>query len=188
MSVPPLKEGRSEWNEPFADADGSKDVFLLAAGTQDPGLFDHSRQVAVAWVNGALPLQPTTSPTLVYQLVQLEKDLHTGYHFTDPYIKPCDPEMMANSLTIPLGNFTLVERDRIIELATEIPYVRSSRVNGCRVWTRDVLLRMVGDGMISWEIYHDACARVPLQRREPELAHGRGPNEGVDEGGESVKG
>jgi len=48
-------------------------------------------------------------------------------------------------------------------------FVRSSVVNGCRVWTRDLFARMAEIGLMSQEVFDDADRGVPLVKRRLEI-------------------
>lgn len=71
---------------------------------------------------------------------------------------------------ISLGPFTRVQRDRIIELAEQVrSFPRNSRVNGCRVWLRDLLVLLVNDGMVSDETFNKLDSDVPAPIRNQNM-------------------
>ena len=57
----------------------------------------------------------------------------------------------------------------MLELARGVHYEQTSRVNGCRVWIRDLLQEMLKEEIISQEIFDHIACDLPLARRRPEI-------------------
>ncbi|KAJ6609387.1 hypothetical protein B0H10DRAFT_482449 [Mycena sp. CBHHK59/15] len=117
------------------------------------------RHVLICWVNG------TDAEGISYiQTVQLLGGPGNYNFFTPSVVRQQD----APSETFALGDFTRAERDKLIELARVVKYVRTSRVNSCRTWTRDLLTAMVEEGLLVRRRFEEIDQAVPLKRRLPE--------------------
>jgi len=170
--APIVTHGVGEFVDRFPDTDGDKDIFVMAAGVlRAPP--ETPRHVMIIWQNGTIPGIPSSNggaPTGVYQMLQLEFNTSTGRYFLqDPCVKPRSKISIDNSTMWKLGSFNLDQREAIAELATEIEYEPKSKVNGCRVWLRDLLTAMVNKGFIDANQLGLIQDRVPLPRRVPEL-------------------
>jgi hypothetical protein len=67
-----------------------------------------------------------------------------------------------------LGEYTRAQRDEILRLAKETKFVKTSIVNGCRVWTRDLLQEMAKANLLSQETFDKIDKEVPLVVRQAE--------------------
>lgn len=142
------------------DNNDQKTVYLQAAGKQYEG---GARHVLLAWSNGTF--QYNGNRTSVRQVIQLTQD-GAGYHYDlNPVAELFPLAALRNNTFLPLGTFTRLQRDRILQLAQNTPFVSKSTVNGCRVWTRDLLEAMMNEGMISQEIFEQVDHGVPLVKR-----------------------
>ncbi|KAJ3843547.1 hypothetical protein F5878DRAFT_262395 [Lentinula raphanica] len=99
------------------------------------------RHVVIHWVNGTLADNPVT------QIVQLS-GIRGRFVF---------------------DSFTRGERQLLLRLADEIEFDKTSVVNGCRVWMRELLLALVREGLISEETFEVIEEEVPLPKRMPEM-------------------
>lgn len=67
-----------------------------------------------------------------------------------------------------LGNFTREERQLLLHLAEGVHFDKTSVINGCRVWMRELLEAMVKENLISEETFEIIAIEVPLPKRLPE--------------------
>ncbi|KIJ96471.1 hypothetical protein K443DRAFT_10620 [Laccaria amethystina LaAM-08-1] len=142
------------------DNDDLKEVYLQASGHE---MVDNVRHVLIAWSNGAYISTP------VRQIIQLRQDAN-GYHYDPQLVAELYTAAMAqNNDVFTLGTLSCVQRDRVLELARGVHYEQRSRVNGCRVWIRDLLQEMLKEEIVSQEIFDHVDCDVPLARRRPEI-------------------
>jgi hypothetical protein len=144
----------------YPDDERVKDVFLQAAGQTYSGIGD--RHVLLWWSNGI-----AGDGENVTQVVQLTGQAG-NYSYYAPVAKVRSQNSTANNSQMLLGKFTRVQRDQLLNLAKNIKFEKQSTVNGCRVWTRDLLGAMVGAGLMSQEVFADVGTKVPLVARKAE--------------------
>ncbi|THH32389.1 hypothetical protein EUX98_g1812 [Antrodiella citrinella] len=145
----------SDVYDSFPDDDKVKIVQLQAAGLSYSGVGD--RHVVIQWYNA----------TNVTQLIQLSGN-PGNYAFYSPWGRS-EPAFKLNDTFYTLGEFTRAQRDIILVLADAVRFEKSSTVNSCRTWTRDLLEAMVQDGLLSQEIFDKIDQEVPLLKRRPEV-------------------
>ena len=68
---------------------------------------------------------------------------------------------MSNNQLFSLGEFSRAQRDEILDLARQVVFLKMSTTNGCRVWTRDLLMAMVQANLISQATFDEIDAGVP---------------------------
>ncbi|KAG5636464.1 hypothetical protein H0H81_007944 [Sphagnurus paluster] len=148
----------------FPDDDSTKTVYLQAPGLTYSGIGD--RHVIVWWSNGC------TAEARVTQVVQL-----TGQSGNYSYYTPVAHAQSSSSseeqseetnTQISLGRFKRAQRDRLLEVAQAVVYRKDSVVNGCSVWTRDLLQAAVGAGLLAQAKFDEADTQVPLEERRAE--------------------
>jgi hypothetical protein len=100
------------------------------------------RHVLLQWNNA------TTEMGLVTQIVQLTGQ-SGNYSYYVPVAQLCSTQSMLNNQLFSLGEFSRAQRDEILDLARQVVYSKTSTTNGCRVWTRDLLVAMVQASLIS---------------------------------------
>ena len=144
----------------YPDDQSSKEVWLQAAGHIYTG---GDRHVLIWWANGA---KDNESP--VIQIIQLSGQ-SGNYSYYVPVAQVQTENFMANNLQISLGNFTREQRDRILTLAKNVKYHKNSVMNGCRVWTRDLMEVMQAEALIPSELYTYTDESIPLVHRRAEL-------------------
>ncbi|KAF8156040.1 hypothetical protein B0H34DRAFT_518337 [Crassisporium funariophilum] len=144
----------------YPDNNQPKEIYLQAAGHEMVG---NARHVLIAWSNGV------DISTPVRQIIQLGQDAN-GYHYDPHPVAELYTDAMArNNAVYTLGTLTRKQRDRVLELATGTRFAQRSRVNGCRVWTHDLLQEMVREGIISEETFAHIDRDVPLAKHQPEM-------------------
>ncbi|KAJ3727072.1 hypothetical protein C8R42DRAFT_717893 [Lentinula raphanica] len=141
------------------DDDTEKDVYLQAHGHNFDG---RERHVVIHWVNGTLADNPVT------QIVQLS-GIRGRFVFDSLVAKLRNPATLDSHTQYYLGSFTRGERQLLLRLADEIEFDKTSVVNGCRVWMRELLLALVREGLISEETFEVIEEEVPLPKRMPEM-------------------
>ena len=144
----------------YPDDNAEKEVLLQAYGLDKAGE-GADRHVLIYWINGE------NEDTLFMQLVQLSGGIG-NYNFYTPCVQAQSKEFHRCNASYPLGMLTRAQRDQIIELAKGTGYERTSTLNSCRTWTRDLLEKMVEVGMISESQFERIDKDVPLKRRVPE--------------------
>ncbi|KAF9076570.1 hypothetical protein BDP27DRAFT_1313554 [Rhodocollybia butyracea] len=147
----------------FPDDNSNKKLCIQAAGLRYTG---GERHVSLIWSNPS-----TLGTTVVTQIVQLGGQ-NGMYEYSSPVAKMCDERSLLNGVTntfFDLGKYyTRVERDKILELATAVQFISASRLNGCRVWMRDLLSSMVSEGLLLQANFNLIVAAVPLPERQHE--------------------
>ncbi|GAW05568.1 hypothetical protein LENED_007431 [Lentinula edodes] len=142
-----------------------KDVYLQAHGHNFDG---RERHVVIHWVNGTLADNPVT------QIVQLS-GIRGKFVFDSLVAKLRNPATLESHTQYYLGSFTRAERQLLLRLANEIEFDKTSVINGCRVWMRELLLKMVREKLISEETFEVIEEDVPLPKRMPE------PDEAIED-------
>ena len=133
-----------------------KEVILHAQGLTYSGVGD--RHVLLQW-NIA-----TTAMGLVTQIVQLTGQ-SGNYSYYVPVAKLRSAQTMLSNQLFSLGEFSRAQRDQILDLARQVVFSKTSTTNGCRVWTRDLLVAMVQAHLISQAKFNEIDAGVPLVKR-----------------------
>ena len=147
----------------YPDDDGTKPVFLQADGktTVAEG---QDRHVLLYWENGT-----GLNGDLHYiQILQLSGGPGNYNFYPDMMITQSESDRARNTI-YELGRFTRAQRDHVKRLAANISYKKTSRVNSCRTWTRDLLEVMVSENLITQEQFDLMDVDVPLRKRLPEL-------------------
>ncbi|TFK58437.1 hypothetical protein BDN72DRAFT_890428 [Pluteus cervinus] len=130
------------------DDDSVKEVWIQAAGLVYSGVVD--RHVMLWWLNGTYEVESDVMPTT--QVVQLTGN--TGnYHYYCPVVKKRSR-----------GSATSNQ-----QWSLTVQFTKTSTVNDCRVWTRDLLEAMVSAGLLSAEVFTTIDQEAPLVRRQPEV-------------------
>ncbi|KIK03734.1 hypothetical protein K443DRAFT_94713, partial [Laccaria amethystina LaAM-08-1] len=122
--------------EAYSDNDIEKEVFLQAAGLSYSGTGDGH---VLIWWSNASASDPTS------QVIQPTSQAG-NYSYSQ---SPSAPQLFARA-----------QRDQVLG------FIRSSVVNGCRVWTRDLFAGMVEVGLMLQEVFDDANRGVPLAKRD----------------------
>jgi hypothetical protein len=150
------------YGDQYPDDNSIKETVLQADGllTAGPGV---DRHVLLHWINGIDGSRRYT------QIIQL-----TGgpgnYNFYTPQVKADSEESVKHNVFYKLGQYTRVQRDQIITLARAVNFDKRSCVNGCRAWTRDLLVAMVGAELLSEDKFNEIDVDVPLKKRVPETS------------------
>jgi hypothetical protein len=170
-----LKQADEKWAAEHPDNDSEKDVYLEAAGRA--GVLG-DRHVQIWWENGQTQTGPVT------QIVHLTGGIG-NYAFISPTIKPRNQESIKNNEVVPLGTYSRAQRNHIIKLAGEVTakITKTSRVNDCRAWMRDLLELMVTEKLIAEAKVHSLCETIPLPARVEEPQEEKDGKEGKEDGG-----
>ncbi|EKM77847.1 hypothetical protein AGABI1DRAFT_130120 [Agaricus bisporus var. burnettii JB137-S8] len=160
MAAPP--KAMNNIHDKYPDNDKMKHVFIQADNKAYPGYGD--RHVLLWWSNSN---DEDNDSNFVTQVIQLTGQAG-NYNYYAPVVKPRSPTSTARHLQIDLGNFTREERDKILDLAKRVQFNKKSTVNGCRVWTRDLLESMVNQGLITKAKFESIDAEIPLMKRKEE--------------------
>lgn len=147
----------------YPDDQSTKEVFIQAANLSYSGAGD--RHVLIWWSNGGDKTSDT--PTPVRQVIQLTGQAG-NYSYFYPVANSHPPALIQNNFQAFLGEFSRDQHDQIITLSKGIAFEKTSIVNGCRVWTRDLLNAMVNAGLLSQERFHEIDRTIPLVRRRAE--------------------
>ncbi|KAJ6619892.1 hypothetical protein B0H10DRAFT_2023868 [Mycena sp. CBHHK59/15] len=108
---------------------------------------DEDRHVLLCWTNGGPGNYAVHMPSVKQQ--SLDSELRNKF--------------------VALGSFTRQQRDMIVKLAREVRFEKTSRVNNCQTWMRDLLESMVEHGLLSKTLFDDIDQDVPLRKRLPEV-------------------
>jgi len=146
------------WAAEYPDNDSEKDVFFEADGHKG-GLGD--RHVQIWWENGVTETGPVT------QIVHLTGGVG-NYAFILLTVKPRRLESIKSNQVIKLGTFSRAERDLILKLAKDVKFSKTSRVNDCRAWIRDLLEQMAVHELIKEVAFKAICEEIPLPSRVKE--------------------
>jgi len=149
------------YGDQYPDDDSTKEIVLQADGLVTAGP-SADRHVLLRWTNGI-----DESGRHYTQIIQL-----TGgpgnYNFYTPQVEGNLAESVTSNTFYELGQYTRAQRDKIITLAKAVNFDKRSRVNGCRVWTRDLLVAMIGAKLLSEDKFNEIDVDVPLKKRVPE--------------------
>ncbi|KAL4242402.1 hypothetical protein ABKN59_012085 [Abortiporus biennis] len=148
-------------HDKYPDDSADKDFYLQANGFSYPGYGD--RHVLLWWLNG----NNTDTSEPIIQIIQITGQAG-NYHYYYPVVQQSSEASRLENEQFLLGTYTRSQRDRILELCEEIGFSKKSLVNGCRVWTRDLFVKMVEEGLLSIELYNEVDKNVPLKIRLPE--------------------
>ncbi|RDB24365.1 hypothetical protein Hypma_008395 [Hypsizygus marmoreus] len=179
----------------YHDEDTTKLVFLHAKGLSYPGYGD--RHVMICWTNAPSPTPSSIAvSTLNSEVAKHSIDVLTGtegdedaqapviqiiqltgqpgsYAFYHPVALSSRPQNLSIQETqnqiFPLGYLTRAERNQFVEIAKAVKYDRRSVVNGCRVWTRDLLLDAARLGLLDEGTVKAVIEGVPLPVRREEV-------------------
>ncbi|ETW78535.1 hypothetical protein HETIRDRAFT_453187 [Heterobasidion irregulare TC 32-1] len=141
----------------FPDNNASKPIYFETPGLE-PAAVLGSRHVLLIWDNDR-------GGTLVHQVMQLTGIPSRYFYDTSPVAKLRNPATRPLNTYISLGTFTRAQRDAILELAKAVPYDPASYINGCQVWTRDLLQAMIAHGYLAESTFRQIEAVVPLIHR-----------------------
>ena len=155
MAAPPRFLGSVHTEYP--DDDSIKEVTLHAVGFE----ISSERHVLLQWLNG------TKEDVLITQVVQLTGQ-PGSYNYYTPVVIPCGADHNTRNQVIPVGKFAREERDKILRLANQIQFQRTSITNNCRVWLRELLVAMVDEKLITEAKFGEIIEIDPLQIRQPE--------------------
>ncbi|KZV77289.1 hypothetical protein PENSPDRAFT_597211 [Peniophora sp. CONT] len=151
----------------FPDNVDDKVLYLQAAGhTKDyqarGGTGD--RHVVLCWDNNRRGI-----PIDASQMIHLKGS--PGGWYLELAVKQHPPGSATSNTRYTLGTFTRTQRDCVLALAKEINFDERSRVNTCRVWTRDLLEAMAEDHSLplTREKFEELDREIPLLRRKPEV-------------------
>ncbi|KAF8066783.1 hypothetical protein FPV67DRAFT_1416717 [Lyophyllum atratum] len=150
----------------YPDNNQPKEVFVQAAGhTRAIG---GARHALITWKNGDYVVSLGAEPQIIRQIVQMEMDSRGYFYDSNPCAKKQGPASTRNNQFYSLGFLTRAQRDRILALAQAVRFRANSQVNGCRVWLRDLLEKMVNEAVISKATFDYICNDVPLPARQYE--------------------
>lgn len=159
------------YGDQFPDDNSVKEIHLEADGKKRPGPKD-DRHVLLCWTNGTVG--EGNDEALYTQVIHLTGGPGT-YAFYTPQVKLQHRSAREKNTLYSLGRFTRAQRDRILVLAGSVKFERHSWVNGCRVWTRDLLEAMLDIGLLQRGVFDFVDTDVPLNKRLPETSEpGRG--------------
>ncbi|KAF4614425.1 hypothetical protein D9613_003338 [Agrocybe pediades] len=147
-------------HESYPDDSSDKEVWIQAQGLSYKGYGD--RHVLIYFCNsgGEVPF---------WQIIQLSGQA-SNYAYYSPVVQKHSMESMKDvNMNISLGTMTRAQRDQMLALAEAIKFNPKSTVNGCRVWTRDLLSAMVAAGLITQEKFEEIDKAIPLVKRVPEV-------------------
>ena len=154
MALPP-RFLNSVYNT-YPDDETVKEVTLSAQGLTYSSIGD--RHVLLQWNNATTEMGP------VMQIVQLTGQ-SGNYSYYVPVAQVFSEESMINNQLFSLGEFSRAQRDEILDLARQVVFSKTSTTNGCRVWTRDLLMAMIQAHLISQEKFNEIDDGVPLVKR-----------------------
>ncbi|THH15670.1 hypothetical protein EW146_g4840 [Bondarzewia mesenterica] len=147
----------------YLDNNDKKEVFLQASGKNYSGT--GQRHVLLCWKN------LHDHRNLVMQIIQWI-GIPGAYQWQNVARFRNMYTFISGNDIYPLGFFTRGQRDRIIELAGMVEFDRTSTVNTCRVWMRDLLEAMTNDAVVSLSQikFNEINKGVPLLKRQTEVA------------------
>lgn len=152
-------------HESFPDDDIPKQLFLQAHGHESiPAEGD--RHVLVWWRNSPCNQKDKNEP-VVAQVIQLTGN-PGNYAYYAPFVDNRGLVSLESHDQFPLGTFHTTQRVAILGIAEDLVFERTSTVNGCRVWTKDLFAEMVKQGLLSEIVAEDVARRVPLKDRKSE--------------------
>ncbi|KAI9567702.1 hypothetical protein HD554DRAFT_935176 [Boletus coccyginus] len=141
----------------YPDDESEKELFLQAS---NPGLASHLRAVLIYWVNIVF-----SDGEEVWQVVRLDRredsDVHKYVYPDMIVVDGCERE---HHETFSLGVFSRDQREAVLECADDVAYEeRSPEEEGqCVRWMRDLLERMVGEGLVQRAVVDAIRDAVPL--------------------------
>ena len=158
-------------HEDYPDDEETKDVYLQAHGLAEyPGFGD--RHVLIHWRNrragSAADTDHDDNGVVLLQVIQLTGQAG-NYSYYAPVVLAFSQSEVTSHTQYHLGQYTRAQRDEILKIAETIKYERRSVVNGCRVWTRDLLMEMVARGLLREDKFEEVDTGVPLVKRRNEL-------------------
>ncbi|KAJ7595693.1 hypothetical protein C8J56DRAFT_1042777 [Mycena floridula] len=112
-------------------------------------------------------MNETDSDTIVTQIIQLS-GMPGNYAYYWPLANKRVAKDWTSNTILALGLFTREQRDRILALADQIVFERTSVANSCRTWTRDLLEVTVKEDLLSESTFDEIDSKVPLLKRKPE--------------------
>lgn len=145
----------------YPDDDSTKNVYLQADRLQYVGYGD--RHVLIWWSNGT----HVDDSAPVEQCLQLTGQAGS-YAYYHPVVQKRGDSSDSHQQFL-LGTFSRAQRDKIISLADSVVFSKSSTVNSCRTWTRDLLEAMVEAQLMTTEQFRVVDEGVPLKERVPEV-------------------
>ena len=152
------------YGDQFPDDNIVKEIHLQGDGKKRPSPKE-DRHVLLCWANSTAG--EGNDEALYTQVIHLTGGPVT-YAFYTPQVKLQPRSARDKNTLYSLCRFTRVQRDRILVLAGAVKYERHSWVNGCRVWTRDLLDAMLSHGLLQEDVFDFVDADVPLKKRLPE--------------------
>jgi len=155
MSAPPRFLGSVHTEYP--DDDSVKDVTIHAAGKE----ISSDRHVLLQWLNGTKDDVPVT------QVVQLTGQAG-NYNYYAPVVRMRSADTNIRNQVIPVGMFSRAQRDQILHLASQVEFRKTSTVNNCRVWLRELLQTMADNKLITQAKFEEIIKVDPLQIRQQE--------------------
>lgn len=144
------------------DDNNVKTVFLQAAG-KTTAAEGADRHVIIYWENGTEP----DGRTKFIQVLQLSGGPGNYNFYPNMMIAQSESECARNTSYV-LGHYTRAQRDVTKTLAGNIAYLKTSRINSCRTWTRDLFEVMVAENLITQAQFEYMDVDVPLRKRLPE--------------------
>ncbi|ESK95592.1 hypothetical protein Moror_12666 [Moniliophthora roreri MCA 2997] len=138
---------------------GVKKVYVQAQGWALDSFGE--RHVLIDWSNGQLANDGLK--TSVTQVVQL-----TGgpgsYHYFAPVCKIRNIQSLESDNTRwCIGDFSRAQRDRLLQLAAKINFLKTSIVNDCQVWLRELLEAMKDEGLLDEGLFEQIDKAVHLK-------------------------
>ncbi|KAA1475939.1 hypothetical protein DENSPDRAFT_874334 [Dentipellis sp. KUC8613] len=144
----------------YPDDNTTKEVQLQAAGRSYLGYGE--RHVLLQWPNGT-----DEEGDVIMQIVQLS-GMVGNYAYYAPFATKCTESVLQNNEAFSLGMYSRAQRDRILALAEAIQFKRTSNVNNCQTWARDLLEAMVKEDLLSESTFDEIDKKAPLWKRQPE--------------------
>ncbi|KAI3615626.1 hypothetical protein WG66_011822 [Moniliophthora roreri] len=131
---------------------------IIVDGTMITGIIDWGTG---DWSNGQLANDGLK--TSVTQVVQL-----TGgpgsYHYFAPVCKIRNIQSLESDNTRwCIGDFSRAQRDRLLQLAAKINFLKTSIVNDCQVWLRELLEAMKDEGLLDEGLFEQIDKAVHLK-------------------------
>ncbi|KAG7088439.1 hypothetical protein E1B28_012431 [Marasmius oreades] len=141
----------------YPDDDSTKQVVLQADGLKAANPDD--RHVLIHWTNGT-----DASGNRYTEVVHLTGG-EGNYGFYTPQVKRHSDESLKLDTFYVLGHYTRAQRNQTITLAKAVQFNKTSRINNCQTWMRDLLEAMVKGGLLSEAEFNKIDSGVPLKRR-----------------------
>lgn len=112
------------------------------------------RHVLLQWQNGHIPTQALL--------------LRSFNSAVCPEVMPLS-QSTRQFKNFPLGNFTREQRERILVLANEVLFKKTSTLNSLSHLDQGPLEMMVKEGLVLKSVFEEIDIKVPLLRRELEI-------------------